>query len=207
MGTGLIVDGVSEYHALPLLVPRIKVPHQLVGIAKADLQPHAPAGQLAARVRKTVQDSLLRKGARHVIVLLDLDGRDCCCVAWAAELTARLEGLTFSLPCSVSAVIKVNQFENWLAADPEALQQVLGPLSKAAIRTLTGSADNADATRVLKAAASARNQNRQYDKVADAARLLKIADPLTMARNSRSFRRFLRLLDCPNYREQSRMPA
>jgi hypothetical protein len=49
-------------------------------------------------------------------------------------------------------------------------------------------------------------QGDAYEKVQDAKRILERADVLRLATNSRSFRRFLRVIEHPTYREQSAAP-
>jgi hypothetical protein len=48
---------------------------------------------------------------------------------------------------------------------------------------------------------------RDYDKAEDALRILTDAQPLRMAANSRSFRKFLRSVGHASYRTQSKRPA
>ena len=62
-----------------------------------------------------------------------------------------------------------------------------------------GKADSVDALALLKQA----TRGDAYDKVQDAKRILEEVDVAQLAANSRSFRRFLRVIGHPEYRSQS----
>jgi hypothetical protein len=99
-------------------------------------------------------------------------------------------------------VVKNRTFENWVIADVEAVRGVRGRFTvSGGMRSAVegGTADNVDALSLLKRAA----QGDAYEKVHDAQPILEGADVRRIASNSRSFRRFLRVIDYPDYRTQS----
>lgn len=106
----------------------------------------------------------------------------------------------------VSVVIKNVKFENWLIADVRALRGLVGrfQLSKGQLQAIAPNrADTvADAEALLKAAA----KRPGYHKTRDAAEIMKRADAMRIAANSRSFRRYLRCVSYPAYKDQSRDP-
>jgi hypothetical protein len=105
----------------------------------------------------------------------------------------------------IAVVVKDTAFENWLISDPDAVSQLAGrfALTEAQREHIAERCDRMDASAVLKRAAL----RDSYDKVPDAMRLMARADPRRMAGNSRSFRRFLRVVGDPHYVDQSRNPA
>jgi hypothetical protein len=107
---------------------------------------------------------------------------------------------------TATIVIKNRKYENWLIADPIAVNKMRKRfrLSASVVQSITnGAADSIDAESVLKRAA----KKIPYAKKEDSARIMKVAEPLGIASNSRSFRRFLRVLGNPAYREQSLNPV
>ena len=91
-------------------------------------------------------------------------------------------------------------------ADPGALRQCKNvTVSVAMEKEIRARADNIDALRLLKRAIESGVEGRSYNKTVDAIRIMARVDPLEVARNSRSFRRFLRVLGCPAYRDQSKI--
>jgi hypothetical protein len=102
-------------------------------------------------------------------------------------------------------VVKETKYENWLISDIAAIRRMPRrfQLSAQQIRSIQpNKADNVDAVRILKRAAI----GSAYDKVRDAMRIMSYANPMNVAKNSRSFRRLLRLIDCPSYVSQSKIP-
>jgi hypothetical protein len=129
--------------------------------------------------------------------------RDDCCGQIAAELR-RLLGQR----CrdDVTVVVKNRTFENWLIADLDAFDELRARfrLSNATRNAVApDKADHAAALSLLKASV----RSGSYDKVADSRRILGRAEARRIARNSRSFRRLLRVVDHPTYADQSARPA
>jgi len=199
---GIVVDGQSEYEALPMLYRQL---HEASGVtilkpAMAKIQPYAPPAAIA-RVCLPATRVLLAKGVDDVVVLLDRENRDECCGAFASAIANSLIAATGA---DVSVVLKNRMFENWLLSDTSAVKAVSGrfAVSRTTERSVSpDKADHVDATALLKRCAV-----KNYEKVSDACAILANADLASMAQNSRSFRRFLRCAGHPGYSVQSRLP-
>jgi hypothetical protein len=204
---GLIVDGEAEYRSLPLLLPRLGLPSQI-------LQPpltiaancNVPIGHIV-RAAATRFPILASRGATAAALLIDRETNQECPGILAARITAALRpSCTPGAIRQITVVIKNSKFENWLVADVDAVTSLRRRfrLGTSAVRSIRpNKADSTDALELLKRAAI----RTQYDKVTDAMRIMGIADGMLMAGNSRSFRRFLRIAGHPAYRQQSRQPA
>jgi hypothetical protein len=161
------------------------------------MQPLAPAGVIARACRSPIEQ-LAQRRVTDIIVLLDRETRSDCPGVWASELVKVLD-----LPpqCNAWVVIKDKMFENWLVADLVALKASprryrLTPAFERMIAP--GKADSCDALRIIKDITYP-----SYSKVGDSRTILAAADPLRMADNSRSFRRFLRVVGYSEYSAQS----
>jgi hypothetical protein len=96
-------------------------------------------------------------------------------------------------------------FENWLIADLKALKSFPGryDITPAAERRIVASgADSTDAMKFMK-----QVTKPSYEKTSDSQKILTVADPMSMATNSRSFRRLLRVLGSATYEDQSQRSA
>lgn len=206
MRLGILVDGQAEFRALPELLPKIESPHTLLAPLYADIQPFAPIPQIVGAVR-TKLPILRGRRAERVLVLLDMESRAVCPGVWAGDLEAALNrDCTSSGIQQFYVVVKNSCFENWLVSDITALQRMPKrfSLSATTVRSIQpNKADRVNAQRILETAA----QGDGYSKTADAVRILSLAEPLAIAANSRSFRRFLRRLDHPRYLDQSIAPV
>lgn len=200
MKIGLICDGVAEYETLPGLLSRCGTPHQIVVTLKGDIQPLAPAPQVAKAIVRVLPIHLEKK-VDHVVVILDLESPAACAVERATEIAVALRGRNLPLACSV--VVKNRAFENWLIADPAAIDRIPKRFRLEASerrRIMQGQADNLDAQKLLK-----RNcLQGQYEKRLDARRILDQANPENMALHSRSFRKLMRELGAKQTTHRSR---
>jgi hypothetical protein len=205
MKIGMIVDGQGEFRSLAKIFRRVRTEHILLSPLYADLQPKAGTLKLVRAALPAVR-VLAKKGAQRVLIILDHEDRPECVPSWRSRLEA-----AFNQPCKnagvveVRVVLKVQKYENWLISDPGAIKSMpqrfnLSNGNKSEIAP--NKADRADGMRILKASA----QGAEYHKVQDAVALMDKFDPYVAAGNSRSFRRFLRLLGCRSYAGQSRMP-
>ena len=202
MKIGLIVDGQSEREALIALKSQIEsvTSHVLLKPIKADIQPLATSGDIARAALPAIR-LLSSKSVDLVIIALDRESREECPGAWAEEIRTKI-GL--SSP-EVAVVIKDTTFENWVVSDPQALETSSNRfrLTENQRRSIAPNrSDQCDALHLLKTAAGG-----EYHKIRHSVAIMKRADIDRMAANSRSFRRFLRCLDHPAYRDQSRLPA
>ena len=198
-----MVDGKAEFASLPLLYPRLQaaIPHQLVNPILADIQPLAPVSTIAKKCLNPARQ-LSKRGVERVVVLVDRETRAECC----ATLSRAIEQpIANPVGVEVHVVLKDRAFENWLIAAVASLrsQRARFRVSASTTRLVAPNmADNVDALDLLKQSV----RGSSYSKVSDSKRILGRADPLEMAANSRSFRRFLRCVDHPLYVDQSQRP-
>jgi len=190
---------------MPKLLENIVSPHTLLTPLYADIQPMAPLGRIAGAIESRLPILRGRK-AEGIVILLDRETRGECPGELANALVNKLHAACNGIGVQhISVVVKNTCFENWLVSDPGAIGQLKARFRNAESvkRAVAGKADTVDACTLLKRAAI----GDAYDKVADAVRILSKAEPLEMAVNSRSFRRFLRTVDHPQYVAQSRLPV
>lgn len=205
MRIGLIVDGQSEYRSLDLLLKRIEIPNVLVGVLLSNIQPHAPTPQIAKAMVGQIR-ILAHRQANMVIALIDREERPTCPGQWASEIAQALSRSYASYGIRFGVVVKDTCYENWLISDTAVFRAMPRRfnMSSADIRRIApNKADKVDAQAMLKGAAI----SEAYSKVEDAVRIMALADPLRMAANSRSFRKLLRELQHPKYKDQSLLPA
>jgi hypothetical protein len=200
---GVIVDGQSEYASLGHIYDQITSAsgHEMLRPLYAPMDPLAPANVIARSCRSRVTQ-LDARGVHIIVILLDRETRQDCCGGRANEIANAIGDMTQR---DVISVIKNRTYENWLLADLNALRQqparfqVTQALEN---RTMPDKADHVNGVQLLKQAI----QSGEYDKVADSSRILQRADITTMSGNSRSFRRFLRVVGYPSFSRQSRRP-
>jgi hypothetical protein len=206
MKIGLIVDGDSEYYSLAKVLSRVQTDDQILNPLLADIQPLAPAAQVARVVRPGIL-TLASRGVERVVVLLDLEHRAPCAGPWATELRGAIVG--GCADCGVPdlrIVLKRRMYENWLVGDLDALRRMPARFAvpaSAVASVVPNKADNIDALALLKAAA----RKTPYHKTNDAQRIMQRADPLVIGQNSRSFRKLLQLVGSTVYAGQTLVPA
>lgn len=204
MRFGFVVDGVSEFASLPGLFPRLVTdcPHVFLGPLRAPIPPTAPSATIARACLPAIRQLESRRADR-IVVLIDREAATACSSEIAADVEAAVLAAT---GIGVTVVIKDRKFENWLVSDVDAVRGLRARFALAAAdvnRIAPNRSDRADALAILKRSAI----RSSYDKVQDSKRILQVAEPLRMAANSRSFRKFLRTVDHVAYRLQSRAPA
>ncbi len=206
MRIGLIVDGQSEYRSLELVLKHVETPNALLGVLYSNMQPHAPTPQIVRAMVGQVHIFAQRQ-ANMVIALIDREDKPICPGQWASEIAQALSRSYASYGIErFGVVVKDSCYENWLISDTSVFHAIPRRfnMSRADIRKIApNKADRVDAQAILKAAAI----NDAYSKVEDAVRIMALADPLRMAANSRSFRKLLRELGHPKYKDQSLLPA
>jgi hypothetical protein len=205
---GIIVDGEGEYYALPVLLKKMKGCFPLVANPlHCDIQPCAKdLGQQAMRVAATAK-ILIASGAEMIILLLDKENRRGCAQTLADKLTTAVnkEFLRLNLIVQVVTVLKVRKFENWLVADWKALAAQSNLVRVHKIRQQADS-NKADAIKDAFELLKEHSIDKAYAKRRGALEICRKADPLVLAKNSRSFRKFLRTIGHPRYRDQSARP-
>lgn len=203
MNVGVVVEGQAESQALGRILPKIKAPgRKLTHVVYADMQPTAPPAQIA---RKAVGGLkiLKAKGAEGFVVLLDCEDPSRCPVQLAQEIERSLAKLDWP---DVHVVVKRFTFENWLIADVAALKEMRARFrvtKRFERRVSPNKADN-----VVDAAGELARlcQGAAYHKRNDPKEIAGHQEPQRIAANSRSFRRFLRVVGCSRYGKQSRDP-
>jgi Domain of unknown function (DUF4276) len=201
---GIITEGDSEVRALGLLYDQLHKSGciQLMKPLRASVDPKAPIPVIVKGMSERVRLAIAN-GASSVVVLLDFEDLQTCAIKRAREMEALFQK---AYPYKVFVVIKMRKFENWLIAAPSALECQPARFPGAALvraASCPNKADSvADAEETLKRATS----RRSYDKIRDSARIIQRADIGEMAANSRSFRRFLAVLNHPSYIEGSARP-
>jgi hypothetical protein len=206
MKVGILVDGQAEYRGLPLLIPRITTSSTILKPLYCDMQPFAPPGYIAYVAMKR-SHILVGKGASLIILLIDKETRPDCIPQISQEIESQFSSrLTSCYPSVRSSVIVKNAtFENWLVADPDTFKLLTGMFNDwhSIYNAVTpDKADNIDAIQLLKHCC----KKGHFDKVESAIAICDKLNPDQAAKNSRSFRRFLRIVNHPNYVAQSRNP-
>lgn len=200
---GVIVEGSGEVSAFKCLLPKIQTPFQLLEQPlRADMQPKATPAQVAISAKAAVT-YYIRRNVDIIIVLIDNEDHPnppYFAKQLKAAFSARYENIVFEV------VVKNSCIENWLIADLEAIkaQPKRFRLTDAIIKQISpNKSDSVDAQSVLDKIAI----KFDYDKGNDPTRIARMQDPIRIAGNSRSFRRFLRVLQVQEYANQSKLPA
>jgi len=198
---GIVVDGDAESQALKLLTRRIEIEGvQLLNPAYANMQPKSPPGRIARAAVKTV--AILRaRGATLIVVLIDREDRQECPPEFANQLKRAFAKLGYD---DIHVVVKNRTFENWLIADLEALKQLRGRFKVTKTFERTVSPNIADNVVDAEALLNTIVVKQKYHKRRDATRIMAVQEIRNMAKNSRSFRRFLRVVGHPQYLSQSK---
>jgi hypothetical protein len=202
MKIGVVVDGVSEYQSLGLIFPQLRdrSGHTFFKVVKADIQPKAPPGTIA-RAAKDSLTQLEARGADLVVILFDREDREICPPTFASEVWTVLRRWA---ACEVAVVVKNSTYENWLIADLGAFihNPVRFKVHRAHRRQVQPNrADESDGLAVIKSIVQG-----DYDKVDVSKLVMGNARPSQIGMHSRSFRRFLRVVEDPDYRRQSKRP-
>lgn len=203
---GILVDGQSEFEGLPFLMTRLRAAGRILKPLRCDMQPYAPLPQIAYAVQRRIP-ILLAKGAETVVVLLDKEDRSECTGSLATNLEHEIRTRLANTPgVLVHVVLKVRKFENWLIADPEPYRRHAGLFQhpeRIENAVVPNKADNVDALSLI----TACTKSGQFNKVTVAKQICTGQDPEVAARNSRSYRRLLRVLGHPRYVTQSKLPV
>lgn len=207
MKIGLIVDGLGEIVALPLLYQRIRSPHVLLKpVYERKLQPLAIAEQIAPIVARRCR-LLSAERVDLVVVLLDREDRAECPGAFASQLRSLIVRQFDRSQVDVAVVLKNRRLENWLVADIACLggaPRLFSDRGRVEQAVPAGNADGIeDALDILHRACGPRGR---YHKIDGAKSICQHLDPGRAALNSRSFRRFLRVLGDSRYADQGRLP-
>jgi hypothetical protein len=203
---GLIVDGDAEFRSLPHLIPKISTPHVIFhNPLRVPVHGAMPPGQIAAQVVSRVKIFSAR-GANKVIIALDREDSETCPGVLAQTIAAACARACSRPGIVVEVLIKDRMFENWLIADVTALEKFprrFGITEKFRRAVVPNKADAVPALRMLEGV----SKGDSFHKVDDAIKICRAARPENIAKESRSFRRFLRIVEHPDYQAQSRQPC
>lgn len=139
-----------------------------------------------------------------VVILIDLENREICPPHFSIELKKEIDQRVPNTPFKTTVIIKVRTFENWLIADLDAIRLLNKFTITQKIRKSIepNKADNVDAINLLK-----NMGNESYDKTEDGKRISQKISAQVIAKHSRSFRKFLRVIEVPQFRNQSKKPV
>ncbi len=203
MKIGIITEGRQELFPLDSINKRIKIPKStIVGTLYASLDPKATPSQIAKAAESRVKILLSNKGVDLIILLVDKENQQKCPGEIAESIESAFKRMGYH---NVKAVIKCKMFENWLIADIGAIKKMDSRFScgqSTINRVVPNKADDIDGLSELKKIV----RGKSYDKKKDGHKISTLVDPLEIAKNSRSFRRYLRVLKHPAYRDQSKRP-
>lgn len=200
------MDGQAELQSLPQLLVQCESRYELLQkVLYADLQPLAPPGQVAS-VAMTRVPMFRQMKINLLVVLIDHERQPECAgdraKALEDALNQRLRASGAKFRSKV--IMKHRCLENWLVADIDALRcqpRLFRSIDELVAKVEPDKADHVDADRLLR-----RVLRRSYSKPAVAVTIMGKANPYRIARHSRSFRRFLRVLGNPRYAKQSKYP-
>lgn len=203
MKIGIIDEGQSEHIALAKITDKIKIDDiQILRPIYTCIEPKCSPKQIVKAAEEKIK-ILRTKKVDKIILLLDLETSQTCPGLRASTIkeAARTMG-----HLSLEVVIKNRKFENWLVADPEAIQKLnYFEIPKSFVnKVINNKADTVeDAVDLLK---KCKKNKYDFDKTKDAIAISSKCNPYKIAQNSRSFRKFLRELNHPKFKSQSRKP-
>ena len=203
MKIGVIVEGMGEVNAFKKLIPKIKTPHVLLHTPlRADMQPRATV-HVIARQAEAVVKRFFSQNVDMILILIDSEGTSC---PNTFPLLLKNAFVALYGKPNFEVVLKDRAIENWLIADIDALKK-----SPARFKVTSAFANQvvpnkADAVGQPCELLSSIVHKGGYLKGSDPETIMKHQDPLKVATNSRSFRKFLRVVGCPTYSGQSRSP-
>ncbi len=198
---GILVEGMEEQIALRHIVEKLAIEGvQILKPVFANMQPKGPAAQIVKAVEAKM--SLLQK-ADAILVLIDKEDTDDCIITRVGELRNAFHKKGHR---KVEVVIKNRQFENWLIADPEAINQLSNFEVTSAFRKKVEQDKTDHVQDPVGLLSGLKKGGSTFHKTKDGTEIAKKLNVENAARNSRSLRRFLRLLEHPDYKDQSKKP-
>jgi hypothetical protein len=201
---GIVTEGDSEVRSLSLLYDQLRKSGcgQLMKPLRASVDPKAPTPVIAKGMSERIRLAIAN-GATSVVVLLDFEDLQVCAITRVRELERFFQD---AYSVNVFVVMKMRKYENWLIAAPSALESQPARFPDAALVRAASCPNKADGVVDAEETLKRATTRRGYDKIKDSSRILEKADIGEMAANSRSFRRFLAVLNHPSYREGSGRP-
>ncbi len=209
MRIGIIVEGRAEYESFPFVISRCKyTKNTILNPLFCNVDPQASLPLIAEKIASKRFNILKAKGVNRIVVLLDKEeyDRPICKTVSKLETELRKRQKKYGLKAEIYVVLKVNCLENWLLSDFSCIKSYPKRFLdyKNILKDVRNKpSDNLNAEKILKKALG----HNSYDKIGDAMRICQKIDIFRAAQNSRSFRRFLRVLEIPPYIEQSKNPV
>jgi hypothetical protein len=202
MKIGIFVDGNAEANAQRKILEKIRIPGvEFLGPIYVDMQPKATPRQIA---RKIIDKSgLTANKTEYNIILIDKEDRNDCTIAFANNIESALNSFNKQ---KFYVVIKQIQFENWLIASPSSFSRMKKRFAETAQLTKYVTPNLADNIQTPVSLINKIALKTYYHKRNDAVQIASLCDIKEMASNSRSFRRYLRLIGHPLYSKQSKKP-
>lgn len=198
------MDGQGEPDYFASLVPKIASPHTILNrILYAGMQPRATPKQIARAAAGAVK--ILSGRVETIVVLIDSEGEQCP-GKFANEIRNAFVEIYGDQP-NFEVVAKDRALENWLIADISAFKGLKGrfqPEGTAIYKYCKGTADHCERPAALLESMSLKVG---YHKRKDPVQIARHQVPTQIAKNSRSFRRLLRVLSHPHYTAQSKLPC
>ncbi len=194
---GLVVEGQTEYAALPGLLARLGLRTTAPSVFHGQPAAASPKSLVEGRLLKPVRVQLA-KDARRVIVVLDREARAESAKEFAERLCRELRRQVKRSEGAVAArrvwvAVADRCFENWLLADPQGVSKsTLLAKNANLVGKVACHADDRDAVALLRSALT----RGWYEKAIHGPRLaqhIRVADPRARW-CSRSFEAFLRLV-------------
>jgi len=203
MKIGVIVEGMGEVLAFQKLIPKIKTPHVLLHTPlRADMQPRATELVIARQAEAAVA-RFVSQQVDLILILIDSEGSTCP-LSFPIALKKAFVAL-YGKP-NFEVVLKDRAIENWLIADIDALKKSPGRFKVTSAFANQVSPNKADAVSQPCELLNSIILKGSYRKGKDPETIMKYQEPLRVATNSRSFRKFLSVVGCPSYSGQSRRP-
>ncbi len=204
MKIGVIVDGQAEQYSLGAFYERIETQSTIFKPLYADIQPNSNPKKILRKALPVIR-ILAKKDVDRVIICLDREQRLDCVPLWREQLEALIQPAALNEGVGEAhIVLKDRMFENWLVSDVTVFKKLRGrfEFTDAHVQQVSpNKADRVDATKLLKKV----TKRPGYHKVNDASKIMNHFDPYQGASNSRSLRRFLRLLGCSVYADNSKL--
>lgn len=205
MKIAIVSEGESEFYSFCKLYDQLQsvTGNQFLKPLKVNVDPQAPAKVIARAVSK-IDPIVVRKlgGDGFAVVVLDLEKNSVRPGSRSRQVQTAIDAL--GLEATYVVVHKVTTFENWLISDVDAVAG-LAEFNVGAGARREVEPDKADKVPAIdwlrKVAVKGYHKTKHSSRIADR------ADVATMCRNSRSFRRFMRVIGDPSYASQSARPA
>lgn len=210
MRIGVIVDGESEYRSIGSVLNALQSESfQLVGVARClGMHHESSIEKQASDAVRTIKSSMATKNPEKVVIVVDFETRAACPGVFALRLSEIVRNLALreDIVYDIELVLKVRTYENWLVADVNNLRQhkAMFVVSNGTRKSIEpNKADQCNGYVILSKCKKACKKGTSYDKKRDSQIIMKTANPLEIAKNSRSFRRLLRVLGVEPYTDQS----